>query len=118
MGYCKLECPDNETECCICCTKQDSCQCRCDDIDSYEYAEECPDYASIEYDMEDFKSWLAKRYSGKHSAKGDLCRDIKSDKNISGRLSKEKVKGYLKRCGACNECIEVFEEVWKEYETD
>ena len=44
MGRCKLECPDGETECCICCTKQDSCQCRCDDMDSYEYAEECEDY--------------------------------------------------------------------------
>ncbi len=32
------------TQCCICCTKQDSCQCRCDDMDSYEYAEECEDY--------------------------------------------------------------------------
>lgn len=31
-------------ECCICCTKQDSCQCKCDDMDSYEYAEECEDY--------------------------------------------------------------------------
>ena len=44
MGYCKLECPDNETQCCICCTKQDSCQCKCDDMDSYEYAEECEEY--------------------------------------------------------------------------
>ena len=44
MGRCKLDCPDGETECCICCTKQDSCQCRCDDMDSYEYAEECEDY--------------------------------------------------------------------------
>ena len=26
MGRCKLECPDGEAECCICCTKQDSCQ--------------------------------------------------------------------------------------------
>lgn len=33
MGYCKLDCPDGETECCICCDKQDSCQCRCDDMD-------------------------------------------------------------------------------------
>lgn len=24
MGRCELECPDGETECCICCTKQDS----------------------------------------------------------------------------------------------
>ena len=44
MRRCKLECPDGETECCICCTKQDSCQCRCDDMDSYEYAEECEEY--------------------------------------------------------------------------
>lgn len=26
------------------CTKQDSCQCRCDDMNSYEYAEECEEY--------------------------------------------------------------------------
>lgn len=32
MGRCKLECPDGEVERCICCTKQDSCQCRCDDM--------------------------------------------------------------------------------------
>ena len=44
MGRCKLECPDGETECCIYCTKQDSCQSRCDDMDSYEYAEECKQY--------------------------------------------------------------------------
>lgn len=44
MGRCKLECPDDETEYCICCTKQDSCQSRCDDMDSYEYAEECENY--------------------------------------------------------------------------
>lgn len=31
MGYCKLDCPDGKTECCICCTKQDFCQCRCDE---------------------------------------------------------------------------------------
>lgn len=44
MGRCKLECPDGETQCCICCTKQDSCQCRCSDMDIYEEAEECEDY--------------------------------------------------------------------------
>lgn len=48
MGRCKLECPDGETECCICCTKQDSCQCRCDEMDSYEYAEECEEYIKDE----------------------------------------------------------------------
>ena len=48
MGYCKLPCPENEVQCCICCTKQGSCQYKCDDMDSYEYAEECPDYVKQE----------------------------------------------------------------------
>lgn len=36
MGRCKLTFPDGETECCICCEKQDS------------YAEECEDYVKEE----------------------------------------------------------------------
>lgn len=36
MGRCKLECPDGETECCICCEKRDSCQCQCDMMDSFD----------------------------------------------------------------------------------
>lgn len=41
MGYCKLECPDGETEYCICCEKLGGCDNRCDMMDSYEYAEDC-----------------------------------------------------------------------------
>ena len=44
MGYCKLECPDGETECYICCEKQYFCQSRCDDMDSCGYVKECEDY--------------------------------------------------------------------------
>lgn len=44
MGYCKLECPYGVAECCIYCNKQDSCQYRCDDMYSYEYAEDCENY--------------------------------------------------------------------------
>ena len=44
MGYCKNECPDGETTCCICCDKQGGCDNRCDMMDSYEYAEDCEDY--------------------------------------------------------------------------
>ena len=40
MGRCKLDCPNGETECCICCEKQGG----CDMMDSYEYAEECKEY--------------------------------------------------------------------------
>lgn len=45
MGRCKLECPDGETECCICCSKHDSCPFKCNTIDDYEYSEECDEYA-------------------------------------------------------------------------
>ena len=44
MGRCKLDCPDGETECCICCEKQYLCQCRCDDMNGYENAENCEEY--------------------------------------------------------------------------
>lgn len=37
MGYCKNECPDGETTCCICCDKQGGCDNRCDMMDSYGY---------------------------------------------------------------------------------
>lgn len=42
--HCTRECPDGETECCICCSKSESCGCQCDDMDNYEFAEECPEY--------------------------------------------------------------------------
>lgn len=44
MGRCKFECPNGETECCIYCEKQDSCDNLCDMMDYYEYAEDCKDY--------------------------------------------------------------------------
>lgn len=48
MGKCKLICPNGETECCICCGKQENCNARCDDMDRYEFAEECEDYETGE----------------------------------------------------------------------
>lgn len=51
MGYCKIECPDGETTCCICCEKQGGCDNRCGMMDNYEYAEEYEDYV-VEDDFE------------------------------------------------------------------
>lgn len=51
MGYCKIECPDGEIECCICCSKQNSCNAKCDEMDMYEYAEDCVEYV-VEDDYE------------------------------------------------------------------
>ena len=45
MGRCKLECPDGETECCICCDKQGGCDIsELENIGFYEYTEDCEDY--------------------------------------------------------------------------
>ena len=44
MGYCNAPCPEGETECCICCEKQEMCNEKCDDFDAYEYAEDCERY--------------------------------------------------------------------------
>ena len=44
MGKCKLTCPDGETECCICCEKQGTCDYCCNAINIHEYAEECKNY--------------------------------------------------------------------------
>ena len=47
MGICRLSCskhPDKEMECCICCEETEFCKDKCDDMDNYECAEDCPDY--------------------------------------------------------------------------
>ena len=51
MGVCRLSClkhPGNEIECCICCEETEFCKDKCDDMDSYEYAEECKEYVKEE----------------------------------------------------------------------
>lgn len=78
MGRCKLECPDGETECCICCTKQDSCQCRCDDMDSYEYAKRVLKLASTT----GICGYTMKTKARSHK---QYCRKFKKDKFLEQR---------------------------------
>lgn len=47
MGICRLSClkhPGKGMECYICCEEAEFCKDKCDDMDNYEYAEDCPDY--------------------------------------------------------------------------
>ena len=48
--HCTRECPVGETECCICCDKLGECGSQCDDMDSYEFAEDCPEYVEESHD--------------------------------------------------------------------
>lgn len=45
MG-CRIECvvDKKNTCCCMQCEKYEECTILCDDLDRYEYMEECPDY--------------------------------------------------------------------------
>ena len=49
MG-CKNYCLYGQNACCMECQIKDQCNIQCDDIDSYEYAVECPDYVEEEED--------------------------------------------------------------------
>ena len=40
--HCTRECPEGEIECCNYCFRE--CRQRCDDMDNYEFAEDCPEY--------------------------------------------------------------------------
>ena len=40
--HCTRECTEGEIECCDYCFRD--CRQRCDDMDNYEFAEDCPEY--------------------------------------------------------------------------
>ena len=46
--HCTRECPVGETECCICCDGAEYCEWKCEEMDSYEFAEDCPEYVEDE----------------------------------------------------------------------
>ena len=70
-----------------------------------------------------FYTWMMRNYKGDVSPAGDLATDMERDKEGFPRNGAGKFQGwhdlilrYLELQGACWECIEVFEECWKEYE--
>lgn len=46
--HCRFYCQEGENECCICCDKLGECCAPCEDMDSYEFAEDCPEYVEDE----------------------------------------------------------------------
>lgn len=42
---CRNICPFGQDKCCLECPDQEECQIQCDDLDAYEFVENCPDYA-------------------------------------------------------------------------
>ena len=69
-----------------------------------------------------FKNWLKKKYINDSGPKGYLARDVWMDKTfpINGAAKfngwHEYIYDYMMKEGACYECIDIFEQCWKEYE--
>lgn len=68
-----------------------------------------------------FKDWL-RRFEKDENPRGDLARDVRSDKDFpcekSVWLKKREtmIRSYLEEAGACNGCLDAFDEAWKDYE--
>lgn len=67
--------------------------------------------------MKTFKRFVIDKYRKVDSPEGDFARDMEFDKNFP-KFVKDgyEIKWYLKyTMNACDEAIEVFEDLWREY---
>lgn len=69
-----------------------------------------------------FYTYMMRNHIDDNDQKGDLAKDMKSDKEHFPMNSRGKYKGwhrilrdYLEDKHACDGCLEVFEECWEEY---
>ena len=70
-----------------------------------------------------FFTWMMRNHKGDATPARDLAADMHRDKEHFPRNGTGKFQGwhdqilsYLYRQQACPECIDIFEECWKEYE--
>lgn len=69
-----------------------------------------------------FYTYMMRKHLHDESPLGDLAKDMKGDGEHFPRNRATKLEGwhrlilnYLYDCGACDGCIDAFEEAWKEY---
>jgi len=70
-----------------------------------------------------FYNFMMKKYLGTNTPGGDLAKDMREDKEKFPRNSSVKyaawhrlIYSYLVENEACDSCLEVFEDCWREYE--
>lgn len=69
-----------------------------------------------------FKNWIQKNYRYGAGTKTDLAHDISHDgtfpSNGEGKFDgwRALIRSYLELQGACDGCLEAFDEAWEEYE--
>ena len=69
-----------------------------------------------------FYNWMMRNHRDENTPAGDLAADMKRVRDTFPRNGVGKfdgwhslIRSYLVRHHACSECLEVFEECWKEY---
>lgn len=61
-----------------------------------------------------FKIW-SKQFIHDNSPFGDVARDIESDSDFPNYVSRYRLRRYLEDQGACDACLNVFDEMFEEY---
>lgn len=69
-----------------------------------------------------FYGYMKRHYYNKTGRKADLANDMAGDEvefprrvGIKDRDGHGVIRRYLESCQACDACLDVFEECWKEY---
>ena len=63
-----------------------------------------------------FRRWLLEKYLKDNSPYGDFARDVKIDDDFPRKARDGyEIKWYLENKNCCAECLETFEDLWKEY---
>ena len=68
------------------------------------------------FTMPTFYEYMMKRYLGKNNRYGDLAMDMYTDQKFPrDATERETIKEYLKKCGACENCMLTFKSAWTNY---
>ena len=70
------------------------------------------------YNTSPFFLWVKEKYEGNDSPEGDFAKDMACDRDFPSLAEPDIIRRYLMSIGACDDAMEVFEDLWKEYERE
>lgn len=63
-----------------------------------------------------FRRFVLDKYLKADTPEGDFARDVKIDDEFPNKTKDGyEIKWYLESKNCCEECLELFEDLWKEY---
>jgi len=64
-----------------------------------------------------FKQFM-KQYRKQPNRFGDLANDMAADRSFTKKNTRNGILDYLDSVGACDDAIDIFKELWLEYESE